>query len=138
MKNTEAQLQALSQAWVEAKTAERAAYAQRLAVEEQICQILHVKDDGRETVTLDNGAKIVIAGKMTYKPDDIDAIIGMTRELQEQFRPYKIEPKLDETKIKKIRTFQPALWRALAPYITAKPAKTSVNVTLPGEDDDGV
>lgn len=138
MKNTEAQLQALSQAWVEAKTAERAANAQRLAVEEQICQILHVKDDGRETVTLDNGAKIVIAGKMTYKPDDIDVIIGMTRELQEQFRPYKIEPKLDETKIKKIRTFQPALWRELAPYITAKPAKTSVNVTLPGEDDDGV
>ena len=138
MKNTEAQLQALSQAWIEAKTEERNANAKRIGVEEKIIEILGSKEEGRERVTLDNGTQIVVIGKMVYKADDLDSIIEVTHGLQDQFKPYKTETKLDEAKIKKIRTFQPALWRQLALYITARPAKTGVVVTLPGEEFDGV
>ena len=137
MKNTEAQLEALSLAWIEAKTAERNANAQRIGVEEQIIEILGSKE-GREKVTLDNGTQINVVTRMIYKADDLDSIIEVTHGLQDQFKPYKTETKLDEAKIKKIRTFQPALWRQLALYITARPAKTGVVVTLPGEEFDGV
>jgi hypothetical protein len=66
MKNTEAQLQALSQAWIEAKTEERNANAKRIGVEEKIIEILGSKEEGRERVTLDNGTQIVVIGKMVF------------------------------------------------------------------------
>ena len=137
MKNTEAQLEALSLAWVEAKTEERNANAKRIGVEEQIIEILGSKE-GREKVTLDNGTQINVVTRMIYKADDLDSIVEVTHGLQDQFKPYKTETKLDESKIKKIRTFQPALWRQLALYVTVRPAKTFVVVTLPGDQDDGV
>jgi len=137
MKNTEAQLEALSLAWVEAKTEERNANAKRIGVEEQIIEILGSKE-GREKVTLDNGTQINVVTRMIYKADDLDSIVEVTHGLQDQFKPYKTETKLDESKIKKIRTFQPALWRQLALYVTVRPAKTFVVVTLPGDEDDGV
>jgi hypothetical protein len=137
MKNTEAQLEALSLAWVEAKTEERNANAKRIGVEEQIIEILGSKE-GREKVTLDNGTQINVVTRMIYKADDLDSIVEVTHDLQDQFKPYKIETKLDESKIKKIRTFQPALWRQLALYVTVRPAKTFVVVTLPGDEDDGL
>jgi hypothetical protein len=137
MKNTEAQLEALSLAWVEAKTEERNANAKRIGVEEQIIEILGSKE-GREKVTLDNGTQINVVTRMIYKADDLDSIVEVTHGLQDQFKPYKTETKLDESKIKKIRTFQPALWRQLALYVTVRPAKTFVVVTLPGNEDDGV
>jgi len=137
MKNTEAQLEALSLAWIEAKTEERNANAKRIGVEEKIIEILGSKE-GREKVTLDNGTQINVVTRMIYKADDLDSIVEVTHDLQDQFKPYKIETKLDESKIKKIRTFQPALWRQLALYVTVRPAKTFVVVTLPGDEDDGV
>ena len=125
MKNSEAQLQALSQAWSDTKAEEIAARDKRIAIEDEIIAVAGSKEEGTETITLDSGVKIKITGK-----------IMILRSRPDQFRAYKVETKLDESKIKKIRMYQPALWRELALHITAKPAKTNV-VVVPVDGEEG-
>lgn len=136
MKNSEAQLQALSQAWSDTKAEEIAARDKRIAIEDEIIAVAGSKEEGTETITLDSGVKIKITGKIIYKADNLDEVVLITRSLPDQFRAYKVETKLDESKIKKIRMYQPALWRELAMHITAKPAKTSV-VVVPVDGEEG-
>jgi len=138
MKNSEAQLQALSQAWSDTKAEEIAARNKRIAIEDEIIAVAGSKEEGTETITLDSGVKIKITGKIIYKADNLDEVVLITRSLPDQFRAYKVETKLDESKIKKIRMYQPALWRELAMHITAKPAKTSVVVVPVDGEDDGL
>ena len=136
MKNSEAQLQALSQAWSNTKAEEIAARDKRIAIEDEIIAVAGSKEEGTETITLDSGVKIKITGKIIYKADNLDEVVLILRSLPDQFRAYKVETKLDESKIKKIRMYQPALWRELAMHITAKPAKTYVVVVpVDGEDE---
>ena len=136
MKNSEAQLQALSQAWSDTKAEEIAARDKRIAIENEIIEVAGSKEEGTETITLDSGVKIKITGKIIYKADNLDEVVLILRSLPDQFRAYKVETKLDESKIKKIRMYQPALWRELALHITAKPAKTNV-VVVPVDGEEG-
>ena len=136
MKNSEAQLQALSQAWSDTKAEEIAARDKRIAIEDEIIAVAGSKEEGTETITLDSGVKIKITGKIIYKADNLDEVVLILRSLPDPFRAYKVETKLDESKIKKIRMYQPALWRVLAMHITAKPAKTSV-VVVPVDGEEG-
>ena len=138
MKNSEAQLQALSQAWSDTKAEEIAARDKRIAIEDEIIAVAGSKEEGTETITLDSGVKIKITGKIIYKADNLDEVVLILRSLPDQFRAYKVETKLDESKIKKIRMYQPALWRELALHITAKPAKTNVVVVPVDGEDDGL
>lgn len=119
----------LANQWLVAKREEQAANAKRLAIEEQICKSLEVKEEGASTTHLPSGLVITTVGKLSYKTD-ISTLEVLTSKWPQEARPIKTEVKADETALKKIRATRPDLWAQIAPAITVKPAKTGVTVEL--------
>lgn len=117
----------LAQDLIAAKAAEAAANKARVAIEEQLIEVLGAKPEGAVTHELSNGLKITITGKMTYKAD-MAALMAICGNLPESYRPIKMEPKLDETGAKFLRNNEPEIWAVLAKAITITPAKTAVTI----------
>jgi hypothetical protein len=125
-------LDELAADWLAAKGREQDANEERVNIETQIlAQINDVKEEGRSTTNV-GGYKITAIGRMTYKAD-FDALELLMDEWPDEFPIIKIDFKLDEPKLKKLREFRPDLWRKIAPAMTIKPAKTGV-VVEQGED----
>jgi hypothetical protein len=117
----------LAQQLIAAKAVEAKATKDRVAVEEQLIELLGVKPEGAQTHDLTNGLKITITGKQTYKAD-MPLLMQLAGSLPANLRPLKVETKLDETGAKFLRTNEPEVWAMLAPAITVTPAKTSVSI----------
>jgi hypothetical protein len=117
----------LAQELIAAKAVEAKATKDRVAVEEQLIELLGVKPEGAQTHDLTNGLKITITGKQTYKAD-MPLLMQLAGSLPANLRPLKVETKLDETGAKFLRTNEPEVWAMLAPAITVTPAKTSVSI----------
>lgn len=117
----------LAQELIAAKAAEAAANKARVAIEEQLIAALGNKPEGATTHELTNGLKVTVTGKMSYKAD-MAKLLAICGELPENMRPLKVETKLDETGAKYLRNNEPEVWAQLAPAITVKPAKTSVEI----------
>jgi hypothetical protein len=113
--------------WVEIKRMEDAAKAERLAIEELICQLQPPKPEGSCTVEA-GGFKLTLTGSMAYKLDDLEALRNITREWDAATIPLKTKTELDATGCKWLRENRPELWGQLAKVITVKPAKTAVKV----------
>lgn len=120
--------QELAAAWLAAKRDEQAANARRLEIEADILKQCPAKEEGSTTHELANGWKVKATGKLTYKAD-IDALLRLTESWPE--KPVKVKTEADESMLKAIRAERPDLWRAIAPAITVKPAKTALTVEVP-------
>jgi len=112
---------------IKAKADEAVANAKRVAIEQQIVDIIGAKEEGAKTVPLANGMKLTLTGKLTYSAD-ISMLLDLCEKLPHQMRPIKTEPKLDETGAKYLRNNEPKIWAHIAPAITVKPAKTSITI----------
>ena len=112
-----------------AKAAEAKANKERVKIEEQIVERLGHKPEGASTHELANGFKVTVTGKMTYKAD-MDMLMQLSGNLPPNMRPIKMEPKLDETGANYLRNNEPEVWAMIAPAITIKPAKTSVEIKV--------
>ena len=117
----------LTEAWINAKAREKAANEYRLNLETQIIDILGAKPEGSETHALSSGHKVTITGKMTYSAD-MPTLMAICAALPEQYRPIKTKTELDQTGAKYLRTNMPEIWAQIAPAITMKPAKTSIEI----------
>lgn len=117
----------LAQRLIDAKAAEAKANKDRVAIEEQIVEALGHKPEGAQTHELANGLKLTITGKMSYKAD-MNMLMQLAGQLPPNLRPIKMEPKLDETGAKYLRNNEPEVWTMIAPAITVKPSKTSVEI----------
>lgn len=117
----------LAQDYIAAKAAEAKANKERVAIEEQLIEMLGAKEEGATTTELANGLKVTITGKMTYKAD-MPMLMQLAGALPENLRPLKTEIKLDDTGAKYLRANEPEVWAMLAPAITVAPAKTSVAI----------
>lgn len=117
----------LAQDLIAAKAAEAAANKARVAIEEQLIEVLGAKQEGAVTHELTNGLKITITGKLTYKAD-MDQLMQICGALPPNMRPLKVETKLDETGAKFLRNNEPEVWAMLAKAITVAPAKTAVTI----------
>ena len=117
----------LAQDYIAAKAAEAKANKERVAIEEQLIQLLGAKEEGASTTELANGLKVTITGKISYKAD-MAVLLQLASALPENLRPIKTEPKLDETGAKYLRANEPEIWAMIAPAITVAPAKTSVAI----------
>lgn len=131
MKNTN--LEELAIQWRVAKERETAANAERLAIEGQLIEQIEAKQEGRTTVLLDNGLKVVATNKLTYKAD-VDELERVAQSWPINLRPIKVKREADESALKQIRAERPDLWRVLATVVTVKPAKTHFTV----EENSGV
>ncbi len=120
-------LASLVDAWTEAKRDEDRANERRIAIEQQILALQPAREEGSETVKLDDGRRVTITGKLSYSAD-MAKLAQLASQLPAERRPIKVETKLDTTGCKWLRANEPALWALIAPAITVKPAKASIEV----------
>ena len=125
--NTEAELEHLAERWLTVKDAERQANAERLRIEDNILALSPAKEEGSSSLTLTNGYKLKMIGKLSYKTD-LDALLEITADWPEEQKPVKTETKADEAALKFLRANRPDLWSRIAPAVTTKPMKTSITI----------
>lgn len=126
---TDQSIESLVEDLVAAKAEENNANKKRVALEEQLIARLGKREEGSQTHQLANGVKVTITGKLSYKAD-MSLLVQLASALPENMRPIKIEPKLDETGCKYLRNNEPDAWMKIAPAITTKEAKASVEVKV--------
>jgi putative NADH-flavin reductase len=122
-------LDALCAQWVEAKQAENAANARRVAIEQEITAITGVREEGSETHATESGMKVTVTGKLNIKAD-LDALMTLSAGIPEHMRPLKTETVADEKGLKYLRTNEPLIWSHIAPAIEVKAGKPSVVVKV--------
>ena len=120
-------LDQLSTQWFEYKAQEDQARDNRIAIEQQILALHAAPEEGSESFATDNGARITLTGKLSYKVD-VERLIGLTATWPESARPLIKKVVVDETKLKAIRRETPKLWTLISPAIETKPAKTNVTI----------
>lgn len=117
----------LAQAWLDAKAEENAARTKRVEIEEELLAILPCREEGSQTIKLENGMRVVTEGRMTRSIDakalqddwnDLPAIIQGT---------FHWKPDLKITCFKSMDDDQKSL---IAKYVTTKPAKAGVKVEV--------
>ena len=125
--NTEAELEHLAERWLIVKDAERQANAERLRIEDKILELHPAKEEGSSSWTMQNGYKLKMIGKLSYKAD-LDALLEITADWPEEQKPVKTETKADEAALKFLRANRPDLWKRIAQAVTTKPMKTSITI----------
>lgn len=118
-------IEQLATLWSIAKQREDEARDDRVAIEARILELHPAKEEGSETFTTPMGVKLTLTGKVTYKAD-LDKLTALTGSWPDDLRPIKTETKPDESKLKLIRAERPDLWKAIAPAVETKAAKTGV------------
>jgi hypothetical protein len=119
----------LAAAWQAAKADEKAANARRLEIEEQIVESFPLGIEGTETIEQD-GFKVKVTHKLTRAVDS-KALQARWNSLS-AFAQDVFTWKADVSKplLVKLQENHPELYVTVAPFITSKPAKPSVEVTL--------
>lgn len=120
-------LDELALKWSIAKQKEEAARLERIGIEEQLLALHPAKEEGSETFQTPNGVKIKLTGKLTYKAD-LEKLAELTKHWNYDAKPFKTEVKMDEAKLKLIRSGAPKLWAEIAQAVTITPAKTGVSI----------
>ena len=130
--NSDAAAIALVDKLIAAKAAEAEANKARVAIEQEIIDLLGAKEEGAETHALSSGVKVTITGKISYSvsADDMDAFVAKCAKLDAAVAPLKTVTTIDETKAKKIRATDPKAWRCIGGMITTKAAKTAVAIKV--------
>ncbi|CAB4157814.1 hypothetical protein UFOVP686_44 [uncultured Caudovirales phage] len=119
----------LTNDWMAAKTDERLANLRRIAIEEQLVKLVSTKEEGSITTDIGDGIKVTTTGKLSYKVDRV-TLDELTESWPEDIRPVRLELKVDETRLKKIRAEQPKLWSQIARAVEVKPQKTGVSIEI--------
>ena len=117
----------LAQDWLDAKAEENAARAKRIEIEEELLAILPCREEGSQTIKLENGMRVVTEGRLTRSIDakaladdwnDLPAIIQGS---------FHWKPDLKITCFKSLDDDHKSL---IAKYVTTKPAKAGVKVEV--------
>lgn len=119
-------LKALSTLWLEAKAKEAEAASQRIAIEKAIIELVGAKEEGSKSTESD-GIKITTTGRLSYKADATE-LLTLTMAWPVDIQPAYLAPKVDETRLKKIRAERPDLWKEIARAVEVKPQKTGVTI----------
>ena len=111
----------------EAKQAERKANEKRVALEEELIEILGKREEGAKTHQVGD-YKITITGKLNRKIDWDMFDSAIAARIPESMHPVKLKRELDETGVKYLANNEPQLYKVLATALTIKPAKTAVTI----------
>jgi hypothetical protein len=111
----------------EAKAEEKKATNRRVALEQELIDLLGQKEEGSKTHNIGD-YKITITGKVTRKIDWDLFDKDIARNIPPSLHPVKLVRELDETGVKYLANNEPHLYKILAGALTVKPAKTSVTI----------
>lgn len=114
---------------VAARRDEEIANKRRVAAEERILALHPAREEGSDTFEA-AGFKVTVAGKLIYGCDDMDALIHACSQWPAHMQPIKTVVQIDTTGCKFLRANEPEVWRSIAPFVTVKPAKTSIRVQV--------
>jgi len=117
----------LSRAWLEAKSAEDAAKASRIEIEEALAAKLGVKTEGAQTHDLGE-FKVTLTGVLNRTLDK-EVWESIKDKLPPEIRPVTYEPKLDVVGVKWLQENSPEYYQVLAQALTVRPGKVGVKVT---------
>lgn len=115
--------------FIDAKRDEEAATKLRLECEQRILALHPAREEGSETFEA-AGYKVTLTGKLTYKCDDMDALLHACSQWPAHLQPVKTVVQLDTTGAKFLRANEPEVWRSIAQHVTVSPAKTAVTVKV--------
>ncbi len=124
--NTNADIQQLSQDWLEAKAAEDASKARRVEIEKAIVSRLGKREEGSKTHNIGTH-KVTVTGVINRTLDK-GVWESIKDQIPEKLRPVTYVPKLDTTGVKWLQTNDPDIYRLVAKALTIKPGKTNVKV----------
>ena len=110
-----------------AKLDEAKATAKRIALEEELIELVGAKKEGAQTHTIGD-FKITITGRINRKIDWDLFDSGIASKIPETLHPVKVKRELDDTGVRYIENNEPQLYKILAKALTVKPAKTSVTI----------
>lgn len=96
-------------------------------LERMLIEQVGAKEEGAKTVTLDDGRKVTITGKLIYQAD-LAGLKALTKDWPAELIPIKTKEEADQTGLKWLRGNDPEHWSQIAVCVTLKPAKTSVEV----------
>lgn len=116
-------------AYIDAKRAEDAATDARVNAERRILALHPAKEEGAESFEA-GGFKVTLTGKLNYACDDMAALTKACSAWPANMQPIKTVVQLDATGCKFLRANEPEIWRTLAPFVTVKPAKPAVKVSV--------
>lgn len=120
-----ATLNELAAAWRAAKAAEAAARDERLAIEEQMLALLPKKDEGSVT---DADSGVTVSYKLT-RTVDAEELQGAWHDLPEHAqRAFRWKADVDLKALRGLQEFDAEAYAAAARFITAKPAKPTINL----------
>lgn len=116
----------LRQRWQACKAAEDAARAERLAVEQDI--VAHFPGDKVEGSVTDKDAGITVTFKVTRKVDSEALANAWPLLSQNAHRAFKWSAEVNTTQLRALKDLDPALFGALAEFITTTPAKPAISI----------
>jgi hypothetical protein len=118
----------LYQQWLDAKAAEKAATAVRIAVEDQILMQHPPPEEGQNTFDED-GFKVVVKQEINRKLDD-KAWEMVRDQIPEKLRPieYVESLKLDVKGLRWLRENEPGFYKLVAQCVTEKPSKPNIKI----------
>ena len=116
----------LSRAWLEVKSAEDAAKASLIEIEEALAAQLGVKTEGAQTHDIGE-FKVTLTGVLNRTLDK-EVWESIKDKLPPEIRPVTYEPKLDVVGVKWLQEHQPKVYTILSQALTVKPGKTAVKV----------
>lgn len=116
------------QKWIDAKSAEKAATAARIAVEDEILKAHPPPEEGQVTRDED-GFKITVKQEINRKLDDKKWEM-IRDQIPEKLRPVQhVEQiKLDVEGLKWLKVNEPGFYKLVAQCVTEKPAKCNIKI----------
>lgn len=120
---------ALAQMWLQYKHDEEIARQARIAIEEQLCECIGVKEEGTTGYENDH-YKIKTVGKIT-RSVDTEAVQNHWQQLPQEIQQcFKWSASLDTKNYRALLQMRADLTPQLHQFIVSKPAKPSVSVEL--------
>lgn len=110
-----------------AKLEETKATAKRVALEEELIELVGAKKEGAQTHEIGD-FKVTITGRINRKIDWAIFDKDIASKIPESLHPVKVKRELDDTGVRYIENNEPQLYKILAKALTVKPAKTSVTI----------
>ena len=119
-------IKTLAQELYDAKRAEDAASAARIAIEERIAALVETGDNGSKTVEAGAQTSKTVKRALSYKAD----LENLRLIPDAPIKTVPAKPALDEKAYEKLRESNPALFSKVAEFVTVTPRKVSVELKL--------
>lgn len=111
----------------DARLEEEFATAKRIALEQELIDLVGAKKEGAQTHTIGD-FKVTITGRLNRKIDWKTFDESISSKIPESLHPVKVKRELDETGVKYLENNEPQLYKLLSKALTIKPAKTNVTI----------